>query len=104
MDSRPDTWAHIHEVRERLTAVVKALADRAQRHDQSKLHPPEVEVFDEYTELLAHTPYGTPDYKAALKGMGRALQHHYQVNDHHPEHHANGIHDMNLLQMIEMLA
>jgi hypothetical protein len=36
--------------------------------------------------------------------MGEALQHHYEVNRHHPEHFPNGIDDMNLLDVIEMLA
>jgi hypothetical protein len=36
--------------------------------------------------------------------MGVGLEHHYAVNDHHPEHFAEGIHGMDLLQLIEMLA
>ena len=34
----------------------------------------------------------------------KALEHHYTVNDHHPEHFHNGIHDMDLVQLMEMLA
>jgi hypothetical protein len=36
--------------------------------------------------------------------MGTALQHHYQVNSHHPEHFENGVNGMSLLDLIEMLA
>lgn len=32
------------------------------------------------------------------------LDHHYQNNDHHPEHFELGINGMNLLQLLEMLA
>lgn len=40
----------------------------------------------------------------AIIGMGEGLQHHYAVNRHHPEHHADGIHGMNLIDLVEMLA
>jgi len=39
-----------------------------------------------------------------LADMGEGLQHHYAVNDHHPEHFDNGIRDMGLVQLTEMLA
>jgi hypothetical protein len=103
-DSRPDTYAHIGEVRTRLLAVVRDFMARADRHDASKLEEPELSVFNEYTPKLRDSTYGSDEYKAFLKGMGLGLAHHYEANDHHPEHHGNGIHDMDLVQLIEMLA
>ena len=103
-DSRPDTYAHITEVRERLLAVACALIERAHAHDASKLEEPELGVFNEYTPKLADSTYGSDEYKAFLEGMGEGLKHHYAVNDHHPEHFAGGVEDMNLVQVIEMLA
>lgn len=103
-DSRPDTWAHIDEVRRRLGQIVSDLQRRADEHDKSKLVSPEVEVFDEFTPKLRDSTYGSDEYKAFLVGMGEGLKHHYAVNDHHPEHFPGGIADMGLLQMIEMLA
>ena len=35
--------------------------------------------------------YGSPEYKASLKELGPALEHHYKENKHHPEHWLNGI-------------
>lgn len=102
-DSRPDTWEHIHEVRDRLSNIAVMLLRRAHDHDQSKLKEPELSVFDEYTPKLRDSTYGSEEYKAFLEGMGAGLRHHYEANDHHPEHHANGIADMNLLQVVEML-
>ncbi|MBZ9712192.1 DUF5662 family protein [Deinococcus multiflagellatus] len=102
-DSRPDTHAHIAEVRGLLLAAVQDLTRRAHVHDLSKLASPEVEVFDTVTPRLRELEYGSEAYKASLKEMGAALQHHYLHNDHHPEHHLNGIRDMNLLQLLEML-
>lgn len=102
-DSRPDTREHIAEVRRRLGAMVANLQRRAEAHDASKLQSPEVEIFDEYTPKLKHSTYGSDEYKGFLEGMGEALRHHYAVNDHHPEHFEGGVHDMDLLQVVEML-
>lgn len=38
-----------------------------------------------------------------LKEMNIALQHHYANYRHHPEHFDNGITDMNLVDIVEML-
>jgi hypothetical protein len=103
-DSRPDTYEHISQVRERLLAVAYALIERAHMHDASKLEAPERAVFDEYTPRLRDSTYGSDEYKTFLLGMGEGLKHHYKVNDHHPEHFSGGVQDMNLVQVIEMLA
>lgn len=102
-DSRPDTYERIAEVRGLLLAAVGDLQRRAHEHDLSKLSSPEREVFDRVTPRLRELTYGSDEYKASLAEMGPALQHHYEVNDHHPEHFAGGIGEMNLVQLVEML-
>jgi hypothetical protein len=102
-DSRPDTHEHIAKVRRYVLEIVHDLIERAHEHDRSKLFEPEVSVFDEFTPKLEHSTYGSDEYKQFLEGMGAGLQHHYEVNDHHPEHFEHGIADMNLLQVMEML-
>lgn len=102
-DSRPATHEHIAVVRGYLSEVIKELLDRAQNHDASKLVDPERETFDEYTPKLKHSTYGTDEYKGFLVGMGEALKHHYASNRHHPEHHADGIEGMNLMDLVEMI-
>lgn len=102
-DSRPDTYEHIAKVRGYLLNAVVMLMRRAHMHDQSKLEAPELAVFDEYTPKLRDSTYGSDEYKTFLDGMGEGLRHHYKVNDHHPEHHADGIAGMNLLNVLEML-
>lgn len=104
VDSRPDTWRHIHTVQTLLMEVIKRLQRRALAHDQSKLESPEVELFDELTPRLAKMTYGTPEYLASLAELKPALTHHYARNTHHPEHYENGVNDMDLLDVIEMLA
>ena len=98
-----DTMRHIERVRNLLNVCVKDLIKRGELHDQTKLASPEVELFTEYTPKLAGCTYGSPEYQSFLKAIKPALDHHYAHNRHHPEHHKNGIEDMNLLDIVEML-
>lgn len=103
MDSRIETWEHIHEVQKNLSIVIRNLQDRQLFHDQSKLHSPEVEIFDQYTHLLKTTTFGSKEYEECLAKVKPALDHHYKVNRHHPNFYENGILGMSLLDLIEML-
>lgn len=103
-DSRPDTYVHIAVVRGYLLQIAYLLTMRGHDHDLSKLSQPELEVFDEYTPKLKATTYDSEEYRHYLRGMNIGLEHHYAVNDHHPEHFFNGIYEMDLIQLIEMLA
>jgi hypothetical protein len=102
-DSTPDTEAHIGRVRGLLDQVAENLDQRAYQHDASKLEEPEKSAFDRETPLLRDLTYGSDEYKAALKRLGVALEHHYAENSHHPEHYSNGIRGMSLLDVVEML-
>jgi len=103
-DSRPDTLRHSQRVGELMIEVVAEVLERSTCHDRSKTESPEVEVFDEFTPKLATSTYGSEEYKGFLAGMGEGLKHHYANNRHHPEHFANGVNDMTLVDLIEMLA
>lgn len=86
-DSRLATYQHISLVQAGLLLVITDLLARQAAHDQSKLASPEREAFDEFTPKLAGLTYGSDEYKACLAAMKPALDHHYAVNDHHPEHY-----------------
>lgn len=101
--SNLDTIKHIHAVRELLYKMIESLDERARLHDQSKLESPEQEIFGEHFEKLASTEYGTPEYDALLEKVKPAITHHYANNRHHPEHWTNGIDDMTLIDLVEML-
>jgi hypothetical protein len=103
-DSRVDTYQHISIVRSYLTGIAFDLIMRGNDHDESKLEEPELSVFNEFTPKLRNTTYGSEEYDKFLIEMGKALEHHYRHNDHHPEYFARGIHEMDLIQIIEMLA
>lgn len=101
-DSEQETLKHIRRVQKLLHEVANNLLERARVHDTSKLSEPEASVFDEYTSKLKGLTYGSEEYFECLRGMKPALDHHYQMNRHHPEHWQGGIRDMSLLDLIEM--
>ena len=103
-DSTLDTMRHSRRVDELLLEVIIGLQGRLNRHDLSKMAPPEKAVFDRVTPLLKSSTYGSEAYKASLVDMGQGLAHHYGANRHHPEHHDAGIGGMTLVDIIEMLA
>jgi hypothetical protein len=98
-----ETWRHINRVQFYLKKVVKILLDRMTDHDQSKLSSPEVELFTECTAGLAGCTYGSEEYETFKKRLKPALDHHYANNRHHPEHWKNGVDDMTVIDLIEML-
>lgn len=102
-DSRPDTEKHIIRVKELANFTVKNFLDQVATHDNTKLKNPEKEYFDIYTPKLKYTTYGSPEYKTYLKELQVALDHHYKHNRHHPEHFPNGINDMTLIDLLEMI-
>lgn len=84
--------------------TVEVLEYRARVHDESKLHSPEKEIFDEFTPKLKTLEFGSDEYKAALEKMGEGLKHHYKVNPHHPESHSRGVDGMTVWDLVEMIA
>jgi hypothetical protein len=102
-DSKSDTLEHIKRVSNFLNKMVLELMCRMQGHDSSKLRSPEKEIFDIYTPKLKATTYGSEEYKTYLKEMNNALDNHYQLNHHHPEHYQEGIDGMDLIDLVEML-
>jgi hypothetical protein len=102
-DSTIDTLKHIKRVGELIYKMLFQLSCRSSNHDSSKLITPEKEIFDEFTPKLKDSTYGSEEYKTFLKDMKPALDNHYALNSHHPEHYTQGINDMDLLDLIEML-
>ena len=102
-DSTRDTLEHIRKVQMRIDTIIAYLHGRAILHDHSKMEEPEKSGYDVLTAKLADLEYGTEAYKQALIEAKPTIEHHYTENDHHPEHWPNGIDDMSLLSIIEML-
>ena len=102
-DSTADTNKHRSFVRMLMYELAKDIMERADHHDDSKLLPPEKELFDEFTPKLKGCTYGSLEYKEYLTGLKKALDHHYAENRHHPEHFPNGMNGMNLVDMVELI-
>lgn len=101
-DSTAETLKHIRWVNRFLIDFSTELLKRAQEHDQSKLESPEKDLFDEMTPILEKVEYNSPEYKESLERLKPALDHHYLVNSHHPQHYPNGVDDMTLHDLVEM--
>lgn len=102
-DCTADVLKHRALVKKFMTEFfAEILSARGEVHDESKLHTPEKEVFDEYRPKLDWLRHGSAEYEAALKEMGEGLAHHYRANRHHPQHFENGISGMTLIDVIEM--
>lgn len=99
-----ETQKHIDLVRLLLRIIANALRLRGEDHDKSKFSPEEAEAFALVGAKLRGSTYGSEEYIANLEAIRPALQHHYANNRHHPEHHANGVNDMNLVDLVEMFA
>lgn len=104
-----DCTNEVLEHRRRVTYWLRYLSRevleyRARVHDESKLHSPEKEIFDEFTPKLKNLKLGSDEYNAALEKMGEGLKHHYKKNPHHPEYYQRGIDGMAIWDLVEMLA
>jgi hypothetical protein len=97
-----DTYEHIDQVMRLLGHAQVELMRRQFGHDRSKLRTPEVEAFAAAPKLMGIT-YGTAEYNANLEALKPALEHHYSACRHHPQHYPNGISDMNLFDILEMV-
>jgi hypothetical protein len=99
-----DVYKHRERVAFWLKWIGEVLEYRSIHHDESKLLPPEKEIFDEFTPKLREFEFGSDEYKASLAEMGEGLEHHYQKNPHHPEHFTDGIDGMSIWDLVEMIA
>ncbi len=102
LQANAQTQTHIDLIRKLLNMAAVELLHRGEIHDQSKFSPAEVDVFTDFTPKLKGCTYGSDEYKSFLAQMKPALDHHYANNRHHPEHFADGIEGMNLIDVLEM--
>ncbi|MCP4934852.1 MAG: hypothetical protein GY927_11770 [bacterium] len=92
---------HINLVQNHMSNVVSRLIDRLANHDMSKYSQEEIGLvlgkpaFDKLE-------YMSDEERAALASVKDSVQHHYKRNQHHPEHYADGINGMSLLDLMEM--
>lgn len=97
-------FAHKLLIAKYLNPIASDIIKRSTTHDDSKLYGVEKELFLELDIVDENTQYGEDYYKKLRdKNVAVAIANHYMSNDHHPEHHSDGIEDMDLVQLLEML-
>lgn len=94
---------HMLRVQSHMATMLRILMDRMVVHDQSKYSDDELDLITGKTKLNS-TPYGTDEYRQALEGVKASVSEHYRHNSHHPEHYKDGVADMSLFDLLEMLA
>lgn len=101
-DSTTDTLRHRARVAHYISEFCMEMQRRAMVHDESKLHSPEKEAYDQVSHLLPDLVYGSEEYKASEAKIADAIKHHHDHNSHHPEHYDEGIFGMDLYDIVEM--
>lgn len=104
LDMICDTVRHIHEVAGFMEEMIGKLRKRAAIHDLSKLAEPEFSIFVSTREEFKKVNFGTPEYDAVEKKARVAVNHHHAHNSHHTAYYQNGLDDMTLFDLVEMLA
>lgn len=108
-DSTQDTQDHIKKVQDLLHEVQVRIAERSISHDASKLREPEKSVYEKFVltvrEIEKEFGYGSPEYMAYVKSddVQEFNKLHFGANRHHPEHFENGVNEMTLVDLVEML-
>ena len=85
VEAMRETAKHIGRVQCFMAEAMGNLMQRAIDHDKSKWGPEEWPYFAEATKNLRGITYGSEEYKAALRQIKPAIDHHQQSNSHHPE-------------------
>lgn len=102
-DVMRETLKHIYRVQHYLMVAQRVLVERIAGHDRSKFSPEEFDSFVIATPKLNGLTYGSPEYIESLRSIQPALDHHYAMNRHHAEHYPEGIREMNLVDLLEMI-
>lgn len=101
-DSTVDAKAHREVVNRVGTLLIEELTERIAKHDLSKLREPERSCYDKYIPMLKEAKYGSKEYYDIREKMQKeGLDHHYQVNRHHPEHFEHGLEDADIVDLVE---
>jgi len=104
LDFLCDTLLHISEVKENLEEFASELRKRGEAHDRTKLQQLEFNGFVSTREKFKKANYGSHEYQECIELTKPAVEHHYKNNRHHTGFHKNGINDMNLVDIVEMVA
>lgn len=92
---------HINQVAYLLKEMARQIEARADIHDSSKFGLDEFAGIVHLTKARKYE-YGSPEYEALVHN-NNAAKIHVKTNRHHLEYWSNGLDDMSLVDVIEML-
>lgn len=95
---------HRADVQHRIKEICHELEVAAILHDKSKLDNPEFDAFTITRPKFRNANYGSKEYQECVEQIQPAIDHHYAHNRHHTECHPSGFADMDLIDILEMLA
>lgn len=98
-----ETRCHVRSVQLYLSEFSEELYRRGILHDNSKFYEPELTGFSENIDNVPNIVYGSEEHSSKLLEMKPIIDVHHEENRHHPEHWDNGVDDMSLSDIIEML-
>jgi hypothetical protein len=103
LDFLCDAILHVSEVRENIASVNAELVRRGIAHDRTKFQALEFDAFVSTRDAFKKANYGTPEYQACVDAVKPAVDHHHGNNRHHTSYHENGVNDMSLIDIVEMI-
>ena len=98
-----DIILHVGEVQENIEEFTSELKKRGLAHDRTKFLALEFDAFVSTREDFKRANYGSEEYKRCVDEAHGAVVHHHENNRHHTHYHKNGIDDMNMIDIIEMV-
>jgi len=94
---------HVRDVQILLQKFSEDLTNRGIVHDNSKFYEPELSGFAKNINNVPNLIYESDEYKKRWIEMKPIIDVHHKGNRHHPEYWLNGVEDMSLSDIIEML-
>ena len=104
MDFKEKLFKHIEGVQNYLKTIGLIITTRGYDHDSSKVSDEEYKYFKMANSINRNQFKTYKEYLDYVKPtLDKGLKHHYEYNRHHPEHFDNGVDDMTLIDIIEMI-
>lgn len=94
---------HVMAVQKHLNSLASELIERGRTHDASKFSEPELSGFAENIDNVSNIVYGSTEHSEKMDDMKVIIDIHHSNNRHHPEHWGDGVSDMTLLDILEMI-
>ena len=94
---------HGRAIRTNLAKIASELIHRSAVHDDSKLSDEQLDRYISRHQEIHDLKYESPKREKIEEKYKDLLKTHHSEYRHHPEHFKNGIDDMNLVDVIEML-